>query len=141
MVRVSVVGKPRRHPRPIAYVCVSFEVADANCVAAGGRLRSDGGRVAQPARQAASGQGRRGNVTADLVAGQQHLRVSTLLVHSLEVRNIPRGPLPTAQAIVVLSSDAEPAIPPQPTVWVDDSTANRLLFAVKLYREAKRRRW
>jgi uncharacterized SAM-binding protein YcdF (DUF218 family) len=63
--------------------------------------------------------------------------VSTLLVHSLEVRNIPRGPLPTAQAIVVLSSDAEPAIPPQPTVWVDDSTANRLLFAVKLYREAK----
>jgi uncharacterized SAM-binding protein YcdF (DUF218 family) len=63
--------------------------------------------------------------------------VSTLLVRCLEVRNIPRVPLPTAQAIVVLSSSAEPAIPPQPTVWIDGSTANRLLFAVKLYREAK----
>ena len=62
---------------------------------------------------------------------------SMLLVRYLEVRNIPRGPLPAAQAIVVLASSAQPAIPPQPTVWVDDATANRLLFAVKLYHEAK----
>lgn len=66
-----------------------------------------------------------------------NISVSSLLVGILEARNIPRGPLPTAQAIVVLSSSAEPAIPPQPTVWLDSATTNRLLFAVKLYREAK----
>lgn len=63
--------------------------------------------------------------------------VSKLLAGYLESRNIPRGPLPVAQAIVVLSSGAEPAIPPQPTLWLDGATANRLLFAVKLYRQAK----
>jgi uncharacterized SAM-binding protein YcdF (DUF218 family) len=63
--------------------------------------------------------------------------LSTLLVSNLESRNIPRGPLPAAGAIVVLASDAMPAIPPQPTVWLDGAMANRLLFAAKLYREAK----
>jgi len=62
---------------------------------------------------------------------------ASLLTGYLESRNIPRGPLPTADAIVVLSSNAQPASPPQPTIWVDDATANRLLYGVKLYREGK----
>ncbi len=62
---------------------------------------------------------------------------ASLLTGYLESRNIPRGPLPAADAIVVLSSNAQPASPPQPTIWVDDATANRLLYGVKLYREGK----
>ncbi|MGO9057082.1 MAG: YdcF family protein [Candidatus Binataceae bacterium] len=60
-----------------------------------------------------------------------------LLTDYLESRNVPRGPLPTADAIVVLSSNAQPALPPQPTIWVDEATVNRLLYGVKLYREGK----
>jgi len=63
--------------------------------------------------------------------------IAFALVGYLESRNIPHGPLPAAGAIVVLSSGAEPAWPPQPAIWVDDATANRLLYAVKLYREGK----
>ena len=65
--------------------------------------------------------------------------VSLLLVGLLEAHNAPDGPLPHADAIVVLSSDAGPAHPPQPAAWVDGATANRLLYAVKLYREGKSR--
>jgi uncharacterized SAM-binding protein YcdF (DUF218 family) len=60
---------------------------------------------------------------------------SGLLVHGLESRYIPRGPLPHADAIVVLASMAAPAFPPQPVVWIDAGTANRLLYAAQLYRD------
>jgi uncharacterized SAM-binding protein YcdF (DUF218 family) len=67
-----------------------------------------------------------------VAAGNKY--VGMLLAGHLESRYIPDAPLPTAQAIVVLSSDAEPAIAPQPTITVDGETANRLLFGVYLYR-------
>jgi uncharacterized SAM-binding protein YcdF (DUF218 family) len=60
---------------------------------------------------------------------------SAFLVRTLESRNIPSGPLPHADAIVVLSSTAGPALPPQPVAWLDGATANRLIYAVELYRE------
>jgi uncharacterized SAM-binding protein YcdF (DUF218 family) len=66
-----------------------------------------------------------------MIAGNSYF--STLIAGALESRHIPHSPLPKAQAIVVLSSDAEPAIPPQPTVTVDGETANRLLFGAQLY--------
>ncbi|SRR5579875_381686 len=67
-----------------------------------------------------------------IIAGNSHF--SALIAASLESRDVPRKPLPRAQAIVVLSADAEPPIPPQPTVLLDGATANRLLFAAQLYR-------
>jgi uncharacterized SAM-binding protein YcdF (DUF218 family) len=67
-----------------------------------------------------------------MIAGNSYF--SALIAGVLESRHIPHGPLPRAQAIVVLSSDAEPATPPQPTVMLDGETANRLLFAAQLYR-------
>jgi uncharacterized SAM-binding protein YcdF (DUF218 family) len=54
---------------------------------------------------------------------------------NLELRYVPHGPLPAAQAIVVLASYAEPASPPSPTVVMDSETANRLLYGAQLYRE------
>jgi uncharacterized SAM-binding protein YcdF (DUF218 family) len=54
---------------------------------------------------------------------------------SLELRYVPEGPLPAAQAIVVLASYAEPGRPPSPTVSMDSETANRLLYGAQLYRE------
>lgn len=62
---------------------------------------------------------------------------STLVAGYLESRNLPDGPLPHAQAIVVLSSDAEPATPPQPTIALDSATANRLLYAAQLYHDGE----
>ncbi len=62
---------------------------------------------------------------------------SVLLAGYLESRNLPHGPLPDAQAIVVLSSDAQPAAPPQPAIVLDDASANRLLYAAQLYREGE----
>ncbi len=62
----------------------------------------------------------------------------TVLVTSyLESRNVPDGPLPKAEAIVVLSSDVEPATSPQPAIFLDQSSANRLLYAAQLYREVE----
>ncbi len=63
--------------------------------------------------------------------------VSLLLMGFLETRNVPRGPLPLADAIVVLGGGAQAAQPPRPTIQVPGATANRLLYAVKLYREGK----
>lgn len=60
-----------------------------------------------------------------------------VVVRYLETRNLPAGALPRAEAIVVLSSDAEPAVPPQPTIALDGATANRLLYGAQLYREGK----
>ncbi len=70
-----------------------------------------------------------------LVASNQCF--STLVAGYLESRNLPDGPLPRAQAIVVLSSDAEPATPPQPTIVLDSATANRLLYAAQLYHDGE----
>jgi uncharacterized SAM-binding protein YcdF (DUF218 family) len=60
---------------------------------------------------------------------------SWLLAESLEFRNLPGRPLPAAQAIVVLSSDAEPAVPPSPSIALDTATANRMLYGAQLYRQ------
>jgi uncharacterized SAM-binding protein YcdF (DUF218 family) len=66
-----------------------------------------------------------------------NLWFSIALTRYLELRNVPRGKLPGAQAIVVLSSDAQPAIPPQPAIALDSATANRLLYGAQLYREGE----
>jgi uncharacterized SAM-binding protein YcdF (DUF218 family) len=71
-----------------------------------------------------------------MVVGGNALLAFALMGY-LESRNLVHGPLPTADAIVVLSSYAQNPSPPQPTIWVDEATANRLLYAVKLYREGK----
>ena len=63
--------------------------------------------------------------------------VGMLLARCLELRNVPSGTLPDAEAIVVLSSNAQPALPPQPAITVDDATANRLLYGVQLYHQGK----
>lgn len=63
--------------------------------------------------------------------------VSDLLVGVIEGRSLPQIPLPSADAIVVLGAGAWPAEPPRPTVEVSGATANRLLYATKLYREGK----
>ncbi|HEV3109403.1 MAG TPA: YdcF family protein [Candidatus Binataceae bacterium] len=63
--------------------------------------------------------------------------IAMLVTGYLELRNVPNGPLPGAQAIVVLSSGVEPAIPPQPAILLDGATANRLLYAAQLYHEGK----
>ena len=65
--------------------------------------------------------------------------VGLRLVHILEARSIPPGPVPAADAIVVLAADVSQASPPQPVVWVSAATANRLLYAAKLYRDGKSR--
>jgi uncharacterized SAM-binding protein YcdF (DUF218 family) len=70
-----------------------------------------------------------------LAAGNPWLGL--FLAGRLEVRHIPRAPLPAADAIVVLASGGTPAIPPQPEVRLDDATANRLLYGARLYREGK----
>jgi uncharacterized SAM-binding protein YcdF (DUF218 family) len=60
-----------------------------------------------------------------------------VLAHPLEEHGLPDAPVPNVQAIVVLSSNAEPPVPPQPTVTLDDATANRLLYGAELYRAGK----
>ena len=62
---------------------------------------------------------------------------SHLLVISIESRSAPQTPLPVADAIVVLSAGAWPAESPQPVVEVSGPTANRLLYAAKLYHDGK----
>jgi uncharacterized SAM-binding protein YcdF (DUF218 family) len=63
--------------------------------------------------------------------------VSNLLVASIEARSVSEAPPPAADAIVVLAAGARPAEPPQPCVELAGPTANRLLYAVKLYRDGK----
>jgi uncharacterized SAM-binding protein YcdF (DUF218 family) len=62
---------------------------------------------------------------------------SKLVTGPLESRILPHGPLPHAEAIVVLSSGLEPATPPQPAIVLDDAGANRLLYAAQLYRQGQ----
>ena len=62
--------------------------------------------------------------------------VSHLLMRPLETRDIPAGPLPPADAIVVLGAVTGPAVPPQPTVHLTGG-ADRLTYAAELYRAHK----
>src|SRR5580704_17868150 len=62
--------------------------------------------------------------------------VSHLFVRPLETRNMPAGPLPQADAIVVLGGVTGPALPPQPTVHLGEGT-DRLTYAAELYRTHK----
>ena len=62
--------------------------------------------------------------------------VSHLLLRPLETRNIPAGPLPQADAIVVLGGVTGPAFPPQPTVHLTGG-ADRLTYGAELYRAHK----
>jgi uncharacterized SAM-binding protein YcdF (DUF218 family) len=63
--------------------------------------------------------------------------ISHLLVGSIEARGVPESPPPAADAIVVLGAGAWPAAPPQPYLEIDGATANRLLYAARLYRDGK----
>ena len=62
--------------------------------------------------------------------------VSDLLARPLENRYIPSGPLPQADAIVVLGGVTGPALPPQPTVHLMRG-ADRLTYGAGLYRTHK----
>ncbi|MBZ8181576.1 YdcF family protein [Oscillatoria salina IIICB1] len=62
--------------------------------------------------------------------------MSAALVRSLEWQNIPRGELPTAEAIVLLGGATKPPTPPRPMVDVKDE-GDRVLYAAKLYQEQK----
>lgn len=58
------------------------------------------------------------------------------LARSLEWRNIPSGPIPRAEAIVVLGGAANAASWPRPWIHLTEA-GDRLLYAAKLYREGK----
>ena len=60
-----------------------------------------------------------------------------ILAGRLEQQGLTGNPVPNAQAIVVLSSSVKPAVPPQPTLTIDEATANRLLYGAELYRAGK----
>jgi uncharacterized SAM-binding protein YcdF (DUF218 family) len=62
--------------------------------------------------------------------------VSHLLLRPLETRDIPAGPLPQADAIVVLGGVTGPAVPPQPTIHLWGG-ADRLTYGAELYRAHK----
>jgi uncharacterized SAM-binding protein YcdF (DUF218 family) len=63
--------------------------------------------------------------------------ISQMLMGFLESRGRISGPLPHTDAIVVLGGGAQSDRPPRPAIQVSSATANRLLYAVKLYREGK----
>ena len=62
--------------------------------------------------------------------------VSHMLVRPLETRDIPSGPLPQVDAIVVLGGVTGPALPPQPTIHLTGG-ADRLTYGAELYRTHK----
>ena len=62
--------------------------------------------------------------------------VSHLLVRPLETRDIPAGPLPQVDAIVVLGGVTGPAVAPQPTIHLTGG-ADRLTYGAELYRAHK----
>jgi len=61
---------------------------------------------------------------------------SMWLARSLEWRNIPSGPLPQAEAIVILGGAANAASWPRPWIHLTEA-GDRILYAAKLYREGK----
>lgn len=62
--------------------------------------------------------------------------ISRLLVQSLEWQNIPLAQIPNAEAIVVLGGATRPALPPRPTVDLNEA-GDRVLYAGQLYRQKK----
>ncbi|WP_017324199.1 YdcF family protein [Synechococcus sp. PCC 7336] len=62
--------------------------------------------------------------------------VSDGLVRSLERRQVPTGPLPTADAIVVLGGATKPSLPPRPGVDVGEA-GDRVIYGAQLFREGK----
>ena len=62
--------------------------------------------------------------------------VANGLTKSLEWQYIPRGALPTADAIVVLGGATKSAFPPRPAVDLSES-GDRVLYGAQLYREGK----
>lgn len=61
--------------------------------------------------------------------------VSTLLVRSLEWQYLP-GELPNAEAIVVLGGATKAALPPRPSVDLNEH-GDRVIYAAQLYRQQK----
>ncbi len=62
--------------------------------------------------------------------------VSHLMVRSLEWQNLPPAEIPNAEAIVVLGGATKPALPPRPTVDLNEH-GNRVIYAAQLYRQKK----
>ena len=62
--------------------------------------------------------------------------VANGLTKSLEWQYMPRGVLPTADAIVVLGGATKSAFPPRPAVDLSES-GDRVLYGAQLYREGK----
>lgn len=62
--------------------------------------------------------------------------VANSLVQSLEWQHIPKGALPTADAIVVLGGATKSKFPPRPSVDLSEA-GDRVLYGAQLYREGK----
>jgi uncharacterized SAM-binding protein YcdF (DUF218 family) len=62
--------------------------------------------------------------------------VSGVLVRTLEMRNVPSGQIPQADAIVVLAGITRRAYPPHPVVHLGQG-ADRLVYAAALYKEGR----
>ena len=62
--------------------------------------------------------------------------VANSLVRSLEWQNIPKGALPTADAIVVLGGATKSRFSPRPAVDLSEE-GDRVLYGAQLYREGK----
>ncbi|MBO3461693.1 YdcF family protein [Aetokthonos hydrillicola Thurmond2011] len=62
--------------------------------------------------------------------------VARLMVRSLEWQNLPLKEIPTAEAIVVLGGATKPALPPRPTVDLNEH-GDRVIYAAQLYRQKK----
>lgn len=62
--------------------------------------------------------------------------VSRLLVQSLEWQHLPLTEIPTAEAIVVLGGATKSALPPRPSVDLNEA-GDRVIYAAQLYRQKK----
>jgi uncharacterized SAM-binding protein YcdF (DUF218 family) len=58
------------------------------------------------------------------------------MVRSLEWQYLPPDPVPSADAIVVLSGGTLPRLPPRPTIEVSDA-GDRVLYAAALFRDGR----
>ncbi|WP_414584383.1 YdcF family protein [Scytonema sp. PCC 10023] len=71
-----------------------------------------------------------------LLLSSSNAWVSRLLVQSLEWQNLPPIEIPTAEAIVVLGGATRSALPPRPSVDLNEA-GDRVIYAGQLYREKK----
>lgn len=62
--------------------------------------------------------------------------VSSLLIQSLEWRNLPQRELPDAEAIILLGGSTQVPTPPRKTVEITEA-GDRVLYAAHLYKEGK----